>query len=556
MLIVIVVIAILGTNLLLGFFVANTLGYGPQSFSELLTGIYRAPVGWAQRKLSSGRLEIERRLEWAHELNQWCPLPESSPGSPASSNEATESDQEPAAPRPTDRQVLQSVMNYVQASSILLDEVRFHWQYPGGATDDDKTVAETEEEPADTLPPDVDPIANLMVSSTGSEDPFSDPFQDLQPAEPEPTAEPEAASSDEPIRVWNRERLLESLEQWHDYLENYEPGEITWWLDWFRKWEAFAERLRQHARQVAAVGMVEELLSQQPEAPAPEPVSRSVRSTKEAEVQPPVSEVQEPPSSKQQWIQSQYGRLLQSLFHSSQSLQKAGQQLTHFTERQIGQRDFAADAVAPTEGSELPSLPDYLDVDFTTIEPNYAVLVLPDHRQLLELDAGRLVAAVADFSLARLLKRWREEEQLSGTWCSTRHGGLLGLIRADAATVRQQASQIVAKIRNTHLDADGYQLKQTTSVVIVPLKGPDILPQLQAIWDILQRKAVRQRLAAGDCSWELRGKRLAALAPHEVTSERIEESLSIHAVTSETMPTGMFDDLDQGDEPFEEDEEW
>ena len=61
MLVVIVVIAILGTNLLLGFFVANTLGYGPQTLSELLTGIYRAPIGWSQRRMSSGYLKEDIR---------------------------------------------------------------------------------------------------------------------------------------------------------------------------------------------------------------------------------------------------------------------------------------------------------------------------------------------------------------------------------------------------------------------------------------------------------------------------------------------------------------
>jgi hypothetical protein len=45
MLILIVVIAILATNLFMGFFVAHYLGYGPQNFQELWTGIYLRPMG-------------------------------------------------------------------------------------------------------------------------------------------------------------------------------------------------------------------------------------------------------------------------------------------------------------------------------------------------------------------------------------------------------------------------------------------------------------------------------------------------------------------------------
>ncbi|MDP1560392.1 MAG: hypothetical protein Q8M16_03250 [Pirellulaceae bacterium] len=45
MLILIVVIAILATNLFLGFFVAHYLGYGPQNLDELWTGVYLRPVG-------------------------------------------------------------------------------------------------------------------------------------------------------------------------------------------------------------------------------------------------------------------------------------------------------------------------------------------------------------------------------------------------------------------------------------------------------------------------------------------------------------------------------
>lgn len=44
MLILIVVIAILATNLFLGFFVAHYLGYGPQNLDELWTGVYLRPV--------------------------------------------------------------------------------------------------------------------------------------------------------------------------------------------------------------------------------------------------------------------------------------------------------------------------------------------------------------------------------------------------------------------------------------------------------------------------------------------------------------------------------
>ena len=45
MLILIVVIAILTTNLFLGFFIAHYLGYGPQNFEELWTGVYGRPAG-------------------------------------------------------------------------------------------------------------------------------------------------------------------------------------------------------------------------------------------------------------------------------------------------------------------------------------------------------------------------------------------------------------------------------------------------------------------------------------------------------------------------------
>lgn len=44
MLILTVVITILATNLFLGFFVAHYLGYGPQNFQELWTGVYLRPM--------------------------------------------------------------------------------------------------------------------------------------------------------------------------------------------------------------------------------------------------------------------------------------------------------------------------------------------------------------------------------------------------------------------------------------------------------------------------------------------------------------------------------
>lgn len=57
MLILIVVIAILATNLFLGFFIAHYLGYGPQNFDELWTGVYLRPMGPSRSEIQSQSID-------------------------------------------------------------------------------------------------------------------------------------------------------------------------------------------------------------------------------------------------------------------------------------------------------------------------------------------------------------------------------------------------------------------------------------------------------------------------------------------------------------------
>jgi hypothetical protein len=85
MLILVVVIAILATNLFMGFFIAHYLGYGPQNFQELWTGVYlRPPAGLTTSSVAHPRLdpqaiealtqEAARRLQAFAEVGKPCPM--------------------------------------------------------------------------------------------------------------------------------------------------------------------------------------------------------------------------------------------------------------------------------------------------------------------------------------------------------------------------------------------------------------------------------------------------------------------------------------------------
>lgn len=520
MLVVIVVIAILGTNLLLGFFVANTLGYGPQTLSELLTGIYRAPIGWSQRQMSSGYLKEDIRKEWSAQLTAYCPLPpdEEIQAKNQASNEATDWD------------TLQRAIHYIQFSPVLLDELRFQWRYH--QSDADQDADDWGADPTD----DPTPVVDQQPATTGEDvEEASDTDESMEESEDasaEDVVADVAPADDYPTELWDRYRLKETLQQWDSYLESYRPKEVDWWLAWHGHWEKYVAQWKKHYREVAAVALVERLISENPEDLLSEPpVSTGPKSVKETRQKKKPSKDQGK-RRQQVWIKTQYGRLLQSLFQSSIDLRRIEQQLILFTEskaRDQWETSVLQQTTAQANPRRMFQLNEMLEnLEAGEAEPNYAMMVIPDHQSLLELDSGKLIALAAQSTMSRHLRAWVEDDELAGSWVHLRGGALLGLMTSDEATMRQKASWILASTRTSKMRNGEFQLTQNCSVILFALKPEkDWLQQLAEMITRLQRKSFQRRLSCGSATWIWNGRRLSLMAPEEVEGTEAEWELRL-----------------------------
>lgn len=581
MLVVVIVIAILGTNLLLGFFVANTMGYGPQTLSELMTGIYKAPIGWTIRKLTKGQLDSEVRRQWVQQWGSYCVLPsdgldaestdtesdsDDSPDEDAQADGTSDGvddddeaesfgDDEPSAEGDVsgtnnDLLLLRQVIQFVQTSPVLLDELRFQWKYlPNDDTESESTAESVDSEAAES------------EHEAASED-LSDEDQTDNSLAAEEDSDDQDHTDEDSAPLWTKDRLAESVKRWNEYLEAYQPSEVTWWLDWFQKWEAFAEAWRKHCTEILAVGLVERLLHEnkkEPEAvvPAgPQSVKSAKQSPKESE-QPAAATV----NPKQDWIRSQYSRLLQSLYTSSAELQNAQGELLQFTlEQALTQWDAAyrSEHQLPQSLNEVLCLSPLLDLSLAEdFKPNHLVLIVPDYRRLLDLDNGKLISAVVDSSLFRSLHNWVQDESVPGQWYKTNQNWAIGLIDSDEATVRQKASWISESLAVANFQRAEYSLSQTCNVVICPLAdGSEVMDQITKMLDLINRRPIQSRMAVGNTVWQVHGKKLRAIAKDETEIEAFDIGLGFDGIAMvNDLPdlSDMGGDLGGG---IDESEDW
>lgn len=203
MITLIVVVTIIGSNLFLGFFVASRMGFGPQSFTELFTGIYGRPfkindeLGLRIR----GTLTAGQRKLFYSCVGENRPVP--------ASNELGSDE--------TKLECMLSTLRAVDAAeraSVLLDEQRFCGLELGQLGDDQESES----------------------NSSNSESESGD-GQQVEGEMPVPSF----LSKDD------AEELENWIKQWDKHLnELQQPEELDWWHQFLENWDDFLDAWKQY----------------------------------------------------------------------------------------------------------------------------------------------------------------------------------------------------------------------------------------------------------------------------------------------------------------------
>lgn len=263
MLILVVVIAILATNLLMGFFVAHYLGYGPRNFEELWTGVYLKPSGTNVSGLAE---PLDRNS--VDQLIRAAAVGIGKPPQLVDSNTASASS---SVISPTEKagagSLAKSGPGHVHAVSDF-ELVTAIWrsvqvQRTIGLVFDRQRLLQLEH---------VLTGLELDLSAFAAEDPIAGPSVATKPGrirsvpmdtgemfgpEPPPSSSgdgleeedvpeiEESVSSQRVIPImdpngrfhWGPNRLATAMEQWSQYLQSIAPEEpLAWWPQFFKRW--------------------------------------------------------------------------------------------------------------------------------------------------------------------------------------------------------------------------------------------------------------------------------------------------------------------------------
>jgi len=223
----IVVITLVGSNLFLGFFVASRLGFGPQNFTELFTGIYGRPFKISDELGSRirGTLTAGQRKLFYDSVGENRAVP--------ASNELG-----------TDETKLECMLSTLRAvdtaerASVLLDEQRCCGLNLGTAPDlqdeperSKESEGNSEESAEGQAKNEEEAVGSENGSEAGSE-------TDAVSADD--------SEQDEPVTAYLSRNDAEDLEQWIKKWDSHlnelqQPAELEWWNDFLENWDDFLD---------------------------------------------------------------------------------------------------------------------------------------------------------------------------------------------------------------------------------------------------------------------------------------------------------------------------
>ncbi len=526
MLVLIIVIAILGTNLLLGLFVAHYTGYGPQNFNELMTGVTLEPRGEFQRQLEREvpKLGTKFRKQMASAIHQRLLRP----------------DQLTLDRQDEDEEMIVLTLQAIETvnyATILLDELRFQVDAEDDADDADDAgdFAATEKS--------VDASAAIEDGMDPSDGPL--PQKDDQGLSdqgldggPEDDSDYPSDSSgvEIPLRSWTAEELSEMLAVWSQRLHSIEGiNETPWWGKFIKQWDQFLQDWNNYriiveacvavdAAVVAEVARQAILVKTEDAVASPSTSRRKKKAAKAA-----------PISKTQRWIQSQKQQLYTDLFHKRDALRQAQRSLIQVADGGLQSwfsKQFPIENCFIEGGNQKHRMkqlacirPEIVsDEEEPKPKANYLFFVAFDHRQRLEFCHGALVGQAINEAFDALIIDCLATEQLAGEWFRVNDCVICGWVHeAEEATAQSKAEWLRQIIAATKLNALEIHWGQTSNVLAVPLQEKDQprnrLAQVLKLW---QRRRNSFPLISGDQTWTLSGSRLRPVT--EVEPEDLEEN--------------------------------
>ncbi len=337
MLILVVVVAILATNLFLGFFIAHYLGYGPQNFQELWTGVYLRPLGGENLRslpepIDSMIFDAMTRAAAANLVP-----PDDDTTVDLATNKVTDSE--------VPLMVLRS-LSVLRHSGLVLERHRFL---------DRAAIAQGKAPPPDSMPPTRKAVGQSVetveaveaVEAVETVRPKEDfdagsaaPSGPSGPSEPvgTKTAGESSESSEEhsgeakfiifPEFRWEPESIDRLLATWQDYLHQVQPElPLPWWAAYLSHWSKVRSAWRAYWQLLASLKRIE-IAEREYQLGIPDIVCDNTGCRRVSE-STPTSWWQRPAAELRTlaWAQSQKQRLVQEAFEQFVSARTLEQSL-------------------------------------------------------------------------------------------------------------------------------------------------------------------------------------------------------------------------------------